>query len=66
MCRKYTVRGKELTLSQVIDRIQSKPRKAVLPAKVVYSQQEILSAAKVLERLVAMNLAPPVARKLYG
>ena len=64
MCRKYTVHRQELTLSQVIDRIESKPR--ALPPKVVYSQQEIVSAAKVLERLAAMNLAPPVARKAYG
>lgn len=62
MCRKYNVRGEALTLSQVIDRIESKPR--ALPAKVVYSQQEIVSASKVLERLAARTMAPPVARSV--
>jgi hypothetical protein len=55
MCRKYHVRGEDLTLTQVIDRIHSKPQ---LPPKVVYSQQEIVSASKVLERLAAMLPKP--------
>ena len=50
MCRKYHVRGEELTLQQVLDKLNSKPQ---LPPKVVYSKQEIVSAAKVLERLVS-------------
>lgn len=63
MCRKYNVRGEELTLKQVLDRIHSKPN---MPPKVVYSQQEIVSASKVLERLAARNLAPPLRRTSYG
>ena len=49
MCRKYHVRGEDLSLEQVLDRLQHK-----IPAapKVVYSQQEIVSASKILERLV--------------
>ena len=50
MCRKYHVRGEDLTLEQVLDRLHSKP--SVAP-KVIYSQQEIVSASKVLERLAA-------------
>ena len=48
MCSKYHVRGEDLTLEQVLDRLQRK-----IPAipRVVYSQQEIVSASKVLERL---------------
>lgn len=65
MCRKYNVHGEELTLNQVIDRIHSRPR--MLPPRVVYSQQEIVSASKVLERLAARKLAPPIIRKVsYG
>ena len=40
MCRKYHVRGEDLTLKQVIDRLESKPHVA---PKVVYSKQEIVS-----------------------
>ncbi len=55
MCRKYHVKGEDLTLEQVLDRLQSK---AVIAPRVVYSQQEIVSASKVLERLAArVNLA---------
>jgi hypothetical protein len=55
MCRKYHVRGEDLTLSQVLDRIHSKPQ---LPPKVTYSRQEIVSASKVLERLAAKTVRP--------
>lgn len=50
MCRKYHVRGEDLTLEQVLGRLQCK-----VPAapRVIYSQQEIVSASKVLERLTA-------------
>lgn len=57
MCRKYHVRGEDLTLKQVIDRLESKP---VIAPRVVYSRQEIVSAAKVLERLAARTSLPPV------
>jgi len=50
MCRKYHVRGEDLTLDQVLDRLQ---RKIPAAPKVIYSQQEIISASKVLERLAA-------------
>ena len=50
MCRKYHVRGEDFTLEQVLDRLQCK---IPAPPKVVYSQQEIVSASKVLERLAA-------------
>ena len=53
MCRKYQVHGESLTLKQVIDRIESKPQ---ITPKVVYSQQEIVSAAKVLERLATKTV----------
>ena len=55
MCRKYQVRGESLTLKQVIDRIESRPH---IAPKVVYSKQEIVSAAKVLERLAARTTLP--------
>jgi len=55
MCRKYHVRGEDLTLKQVLDRLQSKP---VIAPKVVYSQQEIVSASKVLARLAARTTGP--------
>jgi hypothetical protein len=56
MCRKYYVRGEDLTLEQVLDRLQ---RKAIITPKVVYSKQEIVSASKVLERLaIKVNSAP--------
>ena len=58
MCSKYHVRGEDLTLKQVLDRLQSKT--STVP-RVVYSQQEIVSASKVLERLAArVNLAPRI------
>jgi len=63
MCRKYNVRGEKLTLKQVIDRIESKPH---MPPKVIYSQQEIVSASKVLERLAARNLAPVLKSVYHG
>jgi hypothetical protein len=50
MCRKYQVRGEDLTLEQVLDRLQSK---TITIPRVVYSQQEIVSASKVLERLAS-------------
>jgi hypothetical protein len=55
MCRKYHMQGEALTLAQVIDRIHSRPH---LPPKIVYSQQEIVSASKVLERLAARTRLP--------
>lgn len=58
MCRKYHVRGEDLTLTQVLDRLHSRP---TLPPKVVYSKQEIVSASKVLARLAA-NTAKPIKR----
>jgi len=48
MCRKYHVRGEDLSLEQVLDRLQ---RKVPAAPKVIYSQQEIVSASRVLERL---------------
>ena len=51
MCRKYHVRGEDLTLDQVMDRMQSKKITTARNPRVVYSQQEIVSASKVLERL---------------
>ena len=58
MCRKYHVRGEDLTLEQVLDRLESKVPTA---PRVIYSQQEIVSASKVLERLAArVNLAPRI------
>lgn len=57
MCRKYHVRGEELTLKQVIDRVESRPHVA---PKVVYSKQEIVSASKVLERLAARTSLPVI------
>ena len=52
MCRKYHVRGEDLTLDQVMDRMQSKKiTTTARNPRVVYSQQEIVSASKVLERL---------------
>lgn len=58
MCRKYHVRGEDLTLEQVLARLQSK---TTITTKVIYSQQEIVSASKVLERLAArVNSAPRI------
>lgn len=48
MCSKYHVRGEDLTLKEVLDRLKNKP---IVPPRVVYSKQEIVSASKVLERL---------------
>jgi hypothetical protein len=59
MCRKYHVRGETLTLEQILDRLNSKPK---LAPKVVYSQQEIVSASKVLERLAKRKHGPPITR----
>lgn len=56
MCRKYHVRGEELTLEEVLARLQNK---VVVTPKIVYSQQEIVSASKVLERLAARVRTPP-------
>ncbi len=50
MCRKYHVRGEDLTLVQVLARLKNK---SYIATRVVYSQQEIVSASKVLERLAA-------------
>lgn len=58
MCNKYHIRGEDLTLEQVLDRLQSK--RAIAP-KIVYSQQEIVSASKVLERLAAIVNSAPCA-----
>jgi len=63
MCRKYNVRGEKLTLKQVIDRIESKPH---MPPKVIYSQQEIISASKVLERLAARTMVPVLKSVYHG
>ena len=50
MCSRYHVRGEDLTLKEVLDRLRNKP---VTPPRVVYSKQEIASASKVLERLAS-------------
>jgi hypothetical protein len=58
MCRKYHVRGEDLTLKQVIARVHSKNQPVILAPKVVYSKQEIVSASKVLERLRLHSMQP--------
>lgn len=55
MCRKYQVRGEGLTLKEVIARLENKPQ---VSPKVTYSKQEIVSAAKVLDRLAARRTLP--------
>lgn len=50
MCSRYHVRGEDLTLKEVLDRLKNK---VPTPPRVVYSQQEIVSASKVLERLAS-------------
>jgi len=47
MCRKYKVRGENLTLNQVLDRLNNKPTMVDF----VYSKQEINSAARILDKL---------------
>ena len=54
MCSKYHVRGEDLTLVQVLDRLKNKTQARVpTVSRVVYSQQEIVSASVVLERLAS-------------
>ena len=55
MCHKYHMHGQDLTLAEVIDRIHNRPH---TKPPVVYSQQEIVSASKVLERLATRIKAP--------
>ncbi len=50
MCRKYHVRGEDITLVQVLDRLKNK---SYIASRVVYSKQEIAGASRVLKRLAA-------------
>lgn len=50
MCRKFTVRGEELTLAQIKAKLEGRPH---VEPKVVYSKQEVTSARTVLDRLAA-------------
>jgi len=64
MCRKYHVRGEDITLVQVLDRLKNK---SYIASRVVYSQQEIVSASKVLKRLAnRTNGSASSIRKVNG
>ncbi len=53
MCR--GINGKELTLLQIMERLEDKKHSRILAAsRVVYSRQEITSARVVLDRLLTI------------
>ena len=58
MCMRYKVKGRNLTLKEVLFRLEETTQ---VSRQIKYSEQEIESAAKVLDRLVQRRETREVA-----